>query len=129
VADFGTDWSCELDLDQFGRVVSGLDVVRQAAIRRLTSRLGSLLGDPLYGYDLQSALSDSGTPENLVAGIMVQIRQQLLRDERIELVRRDDSSFDLQSKTLTLAISATTALGPFQLIFSLSPAGINLITA
>lgn len=129
MADFGLDWTCELDLDPYGRTSTGLEVVREAAARRLTSPLGSLLGDPLYGFDVGSMLSKSGDQTTLVASLMVPIRQQLLRDERIETVRMDSGTYDAASKTLRLAITATTAAGPFALIFLLSPAGIQLLTS
>ena len=126
--DFGTDWACELDLDPYGRTATGLEVVRQSAVRRLTSALGSLLGDPLYGFDVASLLSKSGSQSTMVASAMVPIRNQLLRDERIETVRLDEGIYSAADKSLRLAMTVTTSLGPFFLIFTLSAAGIEILT-
>ena len=129
MADFGLDWTCELDIDPYGRTSTGLEVVREAAIRRLTTPLGSLLTDPLYGFDVATLLSSSGNQTTLVASAMVPIRQQLLRDERVITVRLDQGVFDPVQKTLRLAITATTSAGPFALIFQLSSTGIQLLTS
>ena len=127
--DFGTDWSCELDLDPYGRTASGVEVVRQAAVRRLTSPLGSMLLDPLYGFDLATLLGKAGSQTTIVASAMVPIRQQLLRDERVLTVRLDQGVYSASTGALRLDITATTAAGPFSLVFTLSPAGIQVLTA
>lgn len=102
--------------------------MREAAIRRLTSRLGSLYGDPLYGYDLQQMLSESGVPSTIASTASARVRQQLLRDERVNQVRITESRYDLPTQTLTLALTATTGEGPFELVLELSPGNIDVIT-
>ena len=86
-----------------------------------------MLRDPLYGYDLQEALSMSGTAATILATVCAKVRAQLLRDERIADVVFATKALDATTKTMTLGIDCTTAAGPFDLVFSLSPAGINVI--
>jgi len=126
--DLGIDWSCESDLDPYGRTVRGLVTVRQACIRRLTSRLGSLLGDPLYGADLVELLSLGGNARTMAAAVASRIRTQLARDERVLFVSIQRSSYDLATKRLEVALTVETAEGPFSLVFALDPAGIQIIS-
>lgn len=126
--DYGRDWSCWADLDPFARMSSGVGVVQEAAYRRLISPPDSLLGDPFYGYDVTAALSGSGTATTIGSAVAGQIRTQLLRDERIELVVIKSSAYNAITGKLELAVECTTGDGPFELIFALSAAGIELIT-
>lgn len=125
--DLGIDWSCEYDLDPYARTVTGLVTVRQACIRRLTSRLGSLLGDPLYGADLAEMLSSGGNTNALAATVSTAIRSQLARDERVLSVAVTRSQYDLATKRLDVALTVITADGPFELVFALNPEGIQII--
>lgn len=126
--DLGIDWSCESDLDPYGRTVRGLVTVRQACVRRLSSRLGSLLGDPLYGADLMQLLSASGTSRTMAVDVSARIRSQLARDERVLFVGVDRSSYDQATKRLEVALTVETAEGPFSLVFALDPSGIQTIS-
>ena len=127
-ADYGIDWSCWSDLDPYARTSSGVDVVKEAAFRRLISPPDSLLGDPFYGFDVAGSLSGSGTAATMSGAIAGQIRTQLLRDERIELVVIKNQSFNATTGALEIAVECTTGIGPFEFVFSLSQAGIELIT-
>lgn len=125
----GIDWSCQTDLDPFGRLSKGMACVRDAGVRRLTSRLGSLLGDPLYGFDTQTLLSEGGTATSLASVATGRIRNQLLRDERIYQVTTQRSTFDQSTSTLQIALRVSTQEGPFTLVLNLSPSGVELITS
>lgn len=124
----GIDWSCELDLDPYGRTVSQLTTVSQACVRRLSSRLGSLLGDPLYGTDLSELLSLAGNSRTLAASVSSRIRSQLARDERVLTVTITQADYSLQTKELRVRIAVETNEGPFTLVFALSPEGIQTIS-
>jgi len=104
-----------------------VSTVREACIRRLSSQLGSLLGDPLYGADLMQLLSASGNSRTLAADVSTRIRSQLARDERVLFVAVDRSAYDIATKRLDVALTVETAEGPFELVFALDPAGIQII--
>ena len=124
----GSDVSCTTDVDPYFATVQGVEVVRQAAARRMASRLGSLMGDPTYGYDLQELLSSSGNATTIAASAAARIRQQMLRDERILTCTIVSSVYDVASKRLTTSVRCVTALGTFDLVFDLSATGIALVT-
>lgn len=124
----GIDWSCELDLDPFARTVKNIPTVKQASIRRLTSRQGSLLGDPLYGLDLQTLLSEGGDSASLGVTIAARVRSQLLRDERILAVTVRKSTYVVETKTLDMVLIVQTLEGPFELVFNLNPNSIQIIS-
>ena len=126
--DLGIDWSCERDLDPFGRTVRGLVTVREACIRRLTSRVGSLLGDPLYGTDLTELLGLAGNARTMAASVSSRIRSQLLRDERVLEVMVTRADYSAATKQLDVAITVITAEGPFSLVFELNADGIQIIS-
>lgn len=126
--DLGIDWSCERDLDPFGRTVRGLVTVREACIRRLTSRVGSLLGDPLYGTDLTELLGLAGNARTMAASVSSRIRSQLLRDERVLEVMVTRADYSAATKQLDVAITVITAEGPFSLVFELDAEGIQIIS-
>lgn len=126
--DLGIDWSCTQDLDPYGRTVTGLATVREACIRRLSSRLGSLLGDPLYGTDLVELLGQSGDSRTMAASLTSRIRAQLARDERVLFVAVTQAAYDMATKRLDAALTVTTADGPFSLVFELNPEGIQIIS-
>lgn len=126
--DLGIDWSCTQDIDPFARTVTGLATVREACVRRLSSRLGSLLGDPLYGTDLVELLSQGGEAKTMAVGVTSRIRAQLARDERVLFVGVTRADYSLPTKRLDVAMTVTTAEGPFSLVFALSPEGIQIIS-
>ena len=126
--DLGIDWSCEQDIDPFGRTVKGLPTVRQACVRRLSSRLGSLLGDPLYGTDLQVLLGEAGTTRTMAASVTARIRSQLVRDERVLAVLVKRADYSQATKRLDVSLTVTTEEGPFDLVFALTSEGIQIIS-
>lgn len=85
---FGVDVSC-LDQLETGRLVRGVELVAQAAYRRLTTPRGTLRGSAdavAYGVDLAGYVGAIGYDASVRAldGI---IRNELLKDDRIADVR------------------------------------------
>lgn len=117
-ADYGSDLSCTDDLNPNGLVVSGVTMMAQVCVRRLITRKGSLLSDPLYGIDLRDFLNARIDQAKLnVIGSLS--KGELERDERID--RADIiTSYSQDTKRLTLKISCTGSLGPFALVLSVS---------
>ncbi len=85
---YGVDVSC-LDELETGRLVRGVELVAQAAYRRLTTPRGTLRGSDdavAYGVDLAAYVGAIGYDAAIRAldGI---IRNELLKDDRIADVR------------------------------------------
>lgn len=109
--DFGRDLSCRDDLDPTMREVEGLELMSEAAHRRLRTRRGLLLDDPNYGIDVIDFLSAELTPAEL-ASLPGQVDGELRKDERI------GSSTTTQTTAaadVALTVVCETALGPFSL--------------
>ncbi len=122
--DFGTTLSLTFDLDAMGATVSGLTALAQALIRRITTPRGRLLNDPNYGYDIAGELEDDVTTQQ-VAAIGANVDAEFLKDQR---VFSSVTTVTLQTDgQLDVASQVQSALGPFSLVFSLSPSGILTI--
>ena len=121
--DYGLDISCTTDMDPSLRLVSGPTLMREVVVRRLTCRKGSLLSDPLYGIDIRDFLNSKFDSTSL-ARIQSLVTGELLGDERIQSVTTI-ASYATVSKTLTLRIQGTGALGPFNLTIT---AGTGALT-
>lgn len=122
--DFGTTLSCTFDIDPMGQTVSGLTALAQALIRRITTPRGRLLSDPNYGYDIGGELEDDVTTQQVNA-IGANVDAEFLKDQR---VFSSVTSVTLQTDgQLDVASQVQSALGPFSLVFSLSPSGILTI--
>ncbi len=122
--DFGTTLSLTFDLDAMGATVSGLTALAQALIRRITTPRGRLLSDPNYGYDIAGELEDDVTTQQVNA-IAANVDAEFLKDQR---VFSSVTTVTLQTDgQLDVASQVQSALGPFSLVFSLSPSGILTI--
>ena len=122
--DFGTTLSCVFDIDAMGATVSGLTALAQALIRRITTPRGRLLSDPNYGYDIAGELEDDVTTQQVNA-IAANVDAEFLKDQRVfssvtTVTLQGDGQLDVASQV-------QSALGPFSLVFSLSPSGILTI--
>lgn len=122
--DFGTTLSLTFDLDAMGATVSGLTALAQALIRRITTPRGRLLSDPNYGYDIAGELEDDVTTQQVNA-IAANVDAEFLKDQRVfssvtTVTLQGDGQLDVASQV-------QSALGPFSLVFSLSPSGILTI--
>ncbi len=124
---FGTDLRCGLDLDPLMRSTSGLAVVSEAATRRLTSPTGSLLADPLYGYDVRLLLNESGSSAQVAQIGKARVRAQLMRDERVAAVDFTEATFIPSRKLLTIAATVSTIAGDFSLVLTLTPDAIDVV--
>lgn len=81
---YGRDTSCT-DQMRRGRLVSGGELLGQAAYRRLTTDRGTLLDGPSYGL-LVSRLLNADISDDGLASIPGQIRAELLKDPRLDEV-------------------------------------------
>lgn len=118
--DFGSDLSCKDDLDPTMTEVTGLNLVREAAYRRLVTRRGRLIDDLDYGLDVRDFLSSEVTPTAL-GQIPGQVDAELTKDERVAS-STTAAAWDPVRRALTLTITAQTAAGPFSLVLPVSQA-------
>jgi len=123
--DFGTDLSWGDDLDPAGRMVTGIDLLGQAALHRLTTTRGGCLDAPDNGLDVAELLSLGMTAAELAA-VPGQIAQELRKDERFldaeVVVGRLTDGFNL-------TIRITPSAGPdFELVLSIADAATKLVS-
>ncbi len=115
--DFGRDVSCT-DTMRTGRLVSGPRLVAEACYRRLITPRGTLLGgedEANYGLDLGGLLGSS-TSAAEVAALPGRIRNELLKDERVESVEAlVTATTTAGSTSYVIDVTGTTAEGPFEL--------------
>lgn len=102
---YGTDLSCTSDLTETMDEVDPLSpvAIQQSLIRRLTTRRGRLPDDPSYGLDIRGFLNH-GTPASEFIAIEGQIRQEVLKDDRVSSAVVA-AAYAAQTKTLTIKLS------------------------
>ncbi len=123
--DFGVDLKCDDDLDPAMGEVSGLDLMRQAARHRLTTRRGSLLRYPDNGIDVRELLSE-GVDETTLAQIPSTVDGELAKEQRF-LSSTTVATWDEAAAKLTLTITIETAEGPFDLVLSVTKVTVELL--
>ena len=116
-ANFGRDLSCREDLDPTMREVEGLEVLTEAAHRRLRTRRGRLLDEETYGIDLVDLLNAELTPDELaqVPGLAA---GELLKDERVQAVTGAMTTDAAGGVALTLV--GESAAGPFDMTMAIA---------
>lgn len=126
---YGSDMSCDSDVDENARELDGFDplVLAQAIVRRLDCPRGALPDDPGYGIDLRSRINKGMTAED-VRALGGQIRGEVLKDDRVStlsVVMRPNSTGSLiQVELAVQPIDAT--IGSFTLTLSATIAEILL---
>jgi len=124
--DFGTDLSLQDDVSPEFPEVTGLDVLRNACVRRLSTPQGDLFYDPAYGYDLTGMLSDSYTPSD-IARMQTDIVRQLELDEMIDGASCTVSNVTFESMNVDILIR--TALGPFSMTLEINNVSVKVLQA
>lgn len=129
VVDFGKDISCTTSL-RTGRYATGPRLVAEAAYRRLTTPRGMLRGgedEANYGIDLLGLIGQA-PPKTIAAALPQRIQSELSKDERIATVNVVVTvTTKGPSTTFNIAISGTTAQGPFSLKLSVNEVTIELV--
>lgn len=123
-ADFGTDWSCVMDLDPMGQMVTGRDVLSQALVRRITTPRGRLLSNPNYGYDVTGEINDDLSTQE-VGQIASNMDAEFMKDERV--VSSSTSATLTSDGVLTTTTTITDGAGPFPLVLQISAVGISIL--
>jgi hypothetical protein len=128
--DFGRDITCTDSL-KTGSYSTGVRLVAEAIYRRLITRRGELMGgeeEREYGLRVADYLG-----ADVVAGDLARleglIRQEILKDQRVGSV--DVSVTEVEGagveREWTIDISAYTALGPFDLVLSVSAVTTEIV--
>ena len=125
-APLGTDVSTVPDLDGYFRLMTGLRVVGEALLRRLTTPPGGLFYDPDYGYDIRGLLNAPLTSADL-ARARIRIVAECQKDERVDTVEAD-LALNESTGRLTLSLLVATAAGPFKLTAAVSAVTVELLS-
>lgn len=128
---FGVDWGTDIDwlddLNPTGRLVSGIELLRQAVFHRLSTPRGACLDAPDDGLDLAEYLHKGVTPAEL-AGLPGEIRSELLKDPRF--LDADVTLTATGANAYHVKILVTPSLGPeFDLVLSVEDAAVKLLSA
>ncbi len=124
--DYGTDLGCFDDLAPDAGEVSDLDVVAQDAYHALIEARGSNPDNPDGGADVGSFYQQKNTP-GFVASIPGRCATELLKDPRINSVTGTAVVAD-GGQSIRCDLRATTGVGPFRLVFDLTPDGVKRLT-
>jgi hypothetical protein len=116
--NFGTCWGTPLgqDLSTPSYMVSGLQAVAEAILRRWTTTQGTLIDDPSYGENVYDLVGDDLSRRDL-AYAQQRFEAEARKDPR---VLRCSVTLVLFQGTVTLLGSIVTALGPFKLVLPAS---------
>ncbi len=127
-ADYGTDMFGVDDLDELGRDVTGVTVLRQALARRLITPRGWLLDDPNYGLDVRTYLSDSVDAAKLMQ-IQQSVRAELLKDQRVlTCTVVATMSGSPSARSVRLVVDGEGRQGPYDLVVEVSKVTAQLLS-
>ncbi len=124
--DYGSDLSCEMDLNPLLLLVSGETLMGQVCIHRLGTRQGRLLSNPVDNtIDVRDFIGQGIQARDLPI-IQGKCMSALLGDERVSqaVVK---ATFTTLTNTLDLAIQGDGALGPFNLTLRVSAVTIEIL--
>jgi hypothetical protein len=122
--DFGSDFSCTTDLTPTLAVVSGLDCLAEALVRRLGSRRGSLFYDPDYGTDLRQFLHGHASGYAMAQAC----ESECSKSERVQSVRAVAKFVTENHVTIAyVAVFVKTAYGPFKMVLKVTDLTVEMI--
>lgn len=129
-SDFGLDlatvWTeTGPDLDSGFTEATGIDVLAQSLVRRLTTPHGSVVGCPNDCIDLR-ALLGAGVTNQDVQALQSAVQTEIQRDARV-LQSTVRAQYDTVTKALTLTIRVVSAAGPFAMTLSVSAVSVQLL--
>lgn len=113
MTDFGRDMACMDDLEESMHEVTGIAVLVQSAYHRIMTERGSNPLNLNYGEGFVGLIL-SATTEAELAAHADHLRDALAEDERFYVV---DLTLKMEDNIVVLSLTATSALGPFSLVF------------
>lgn len=128
--DLGRDISCTTSLVT-GRTVTGVRLLAEAVLRRLSTRRGTLRGgedEANYGIDLRDMIGSVSIDRDLPTW-PARIAAELTKDERIYRVEvRLDTTRNGPDVSVELAIEVESAVGPFELVLAVGAVTIDILS-
>jgi phage baseplate assembly protein W len=123
---WGSDLDCADDLTENVAEIPKDDMrlVVQSCYRRLTTRRGTLIDDPDYGFDVLHLLHAGMTKTDLIR-IAGQVESELSKDDRLETVECKVSYAD---ETIELDIKGMTRIGTFSMTMGVTEASTYLLS-
>lgn len=124
---YGSDISCDFDVDPLVREVDGFAMLAlaQAIVRRLDTPRGSLPDDKNYGIDIRSMVNRGVTADD-VRALAGQIRSEIDKDDRVDsltvTVAPNSVGSELRVELAVRPVDAT--IGTFTLTLSATSASI-----
>lgn len=104
---------------------TGIDVLAQSLMCRLTTPHGSVMGCPNDCIDVRDFVG-SGMTQSDVQKAQAAIQAQIQRDERV-LTSTVRATYNQATKVLGLTISVTSAAGPFTMTLAVSAVTVSLL--
>lgn len=130
MTDFGRDISCT-DSILSGRLVTGLRLVAEAMVRRISTRRGLLVGgepEANYGIDIRDIIG-SVTADRDLPSLPARIKAELTKDERVERVDVDVRPIRTGADiSVEIDIDALTHEGPFELVLAASAVSVDILS-
>jgi hypothetical protein len=123
--DFGLDTDASTGLQFRRSLVGGARNLANAAVRRLSTRRGSLRYAPNYGFDIRELIQDAmdSADVRLDQGA---IEQELEKDDRF-LRATATITGDAKTGTVDMAIEIFTDDGPFRLVVRITNVTVELL--
>jgi len=130
-ADFGRDlatvWTATgPDLDSGFTEATGIDVLAQSLVRRLTTPHGSVAGCPNDCIDLRAMLG-AGVTNQDVQTIQSAVQNEIQRDARVMPSSTVRAQYNTTTRVLVLTIRVVTASGPFTMTLAVSSVTVELL--
>lgn len=114
------------DID-FAHLATGVDVLANSLLCRLTTPHGSVIDSPNDCLDVR-ALLGAGLTQADMQGVQQRVQREVERDARV-LGATVSASYNTGTRAMTLTIRVATAQGPFTMTLSVSNVSVALITA
>lgn len=124
-ADFGTGLDMTTDLPLRWSFASGPRNLANAIARRLITQRGTLVGAPDYGFDVRQYILATLTRAQQ-SSLQGAIARECEKDERV-LAASVTATINAAAFTLTLAISLSTADGPFSFVLSVGALTVQIL--
>jgi hypothetical protein len=126
LGDFGRDVTTTTEGMVTGRLSSGLRLVAEAIVRRLTTAKGELPGgreEADYGLDVQSCLGADMGPGELAA-VKARIESEVRKDPRVS---RAVANVVFDGLGMQIDLECGTNEGPFELVMRATETSVEVI--
>lgn len=128
-ANFGFDLSCLFDFTNSFGTVSGVQLLSEALVRRISSPSGSLFYDPNYGFDVTQMVQDDLSPAD-VAAVGQRMDHEFQKDQRVQSSYTTATFLPVDGiPTLTTTTTINRGSGPFTLVLSINNVTVQILQA